>query len=169
MKLYRFALFWILAVLFVDKSNGCNRSNERCFGSSRGYGFYFGTTNLACFNRGKRSPSVSTIRLTHRYLYYRGYYYEWTGLLGKTAGKTEGRTLIGTSPRRSHCNSETDYPAAGYGVLSTECVKGCARYYQAAYYFNGLSNNCHHFANWLADILCTRSTCPYDCVRHQYG
>lgn len=138
-------------------------------GSSRGYGFYFGTTNLACFNRGKRSPSISTIRLTHRYLYYRGYYYEWTGLIGKSAGKTEGRTLIGTSPRRSYCNSETDYPAAGYGVLSTECVKGCARYYQAAYYFHGLYNNCHHFANWLADILCTRSSCPFNCVRYQYG
>ncbi|CAG2215300.1 unnamed protein product [Mytilus edulis] len=162
-------MFWILAVLLVDQSNGCNRSSEECFGSSRGYGFYFGTTNLDCFNRGKRSPSISTIRLTHRYLYYRGFFYEWMGVGGKTTGSTKGITSIGTSARRSHCNSETDNTAAGYGVLSTECIKGCARFFQVAYDFNGLSNNCHHFANWLADILCTRSTCPFNCQIYYSG
>lgn len=38
--LYLLQLFWILAVLFMDKSNGCNRSNERCFGKNLVYKLY---------------------------------------------------------------------------------------------------------------------------------
>ncbi|CAG2201481.1 unnamed protein product [Mytilus edulis] len=123
--------------------------------------FYFGTTNLACFNKGKRSPSISTLRITHRYLEYRNYFYEFVG-------HRAGSVYINRyNSRQHHCNSEIDYPAAGYGVLSKECVNGCAVHFAKTQVYSLFTKNCHHFVNWLANILCTRSTCPEDCEKYK--
>lgn len=43
--------------------------------------YYFGTTNLWCMmknEKGKRdAPWRSTIALTHRFIYYKGYYFDF--------------------------------------------------------------------------------------------
>ena len=44
--------------------------------------YYFGTTDLFCLvsKKGKRSaPSRSTLDLTHRFIYYKGFYFEFFG------------------------------------------------------------------------------------------
>ena len=126
------------------------------------YPFYFGTTNLECMNRlnakGKRSAPYRWVhQITHRYLYYRGKYFEYF---------TNSRGYVNNYPTRgSQCNAETEYFSAGYGVLSLECMKKCARSYTRKYgYFSSLSNNCHHFANKMAEILCDYNSCPSWCL-----
>lgn len=124
-----------------------------CFLGSSEHGFQFGTQDLACVKgKRKRSPSRAEDRIAHRYIKYRGVYYEFM----------PSGTKYGSSPYRPRCRAGTESYAAGYGVLSTECVKGCARYYERRpYHF--YTRNCHHFANWLADILCNKSSCPSFC------
>ena len=40
--------------------------------------YYFGTTNLWCIKKGKReAPSRGTWSLSHRFIYYKGYYFEF--------------------------------------------------------------------------------------------
>ena len=40
--------------------------------------YYFGTTNLWCMKKGKRgAPSRNTWALSHRFIYYKGYYFEF--------------------------------------------------------------------------------------------
>ncbi|XP_052074065.1 uncharacterized protein LOC127711950 [Mytilus californianus] len=144
-------------------------SNPISLGSSQGEGFHFGTTNLACLSRGKRSPSRAVHRLAHRYLKYHGYYYEWRPIRGtENNERWDGQVSIQTEPLRSrYCRHGTESYAAGYGVLCTECVNGCVRYFEKAYYYIILTSNCHHFANWLANILCTRFSCPSECERYR--
>ncbi|XP_063448936.1 uncharacterized protein LOC134728300 [Mytilus trossulus] len=155
MKVFGFALFWILAFVYFEQSIGCGRRNkEDCFGSSAGYGFQFGTQDLACVKgKRKRSPSREELRIAHRYIKYRGVYYEFF----------DGGATYNTSPHRSNCRAGTESYASGYGVLSTECVKRCARHYGNVRPYNVFTRNCHHFANWLADILCRESSCPSYC------
>lgn len=43
--------------------------------------YYFGTTNLACMISGKRkrrAPSRGVLEYTHRFIYYQGYYFEFS-------------------------------------------------------------------------------------------
>ncbi|CAC5361207.1 unnamed protein product [Mytilus coruscus] len=157
MKPFGFALFWILAFVYFEQSSGCGRKREGCFGSSAGYGFQFGTQNLSCVKgKRKRSPSRATGRLAHRYIKYRGVYYEFM----------PWGTEYGSSPYRPNCRAGTESYAAGYGVLSTECVKGCAKYFGQTKRYSFGGRNCHHFANWLANILCKESSCPSYCERY---
>nr|XP_022345252.1 uncharacterized protein LOC111137850 [Crassostrea virginica] len=121
--------------------------------------YYFGTTNLWCIKKGKReAPSRGTWSLSHRFIYYKGYYFEFL---------RNSNAVIGTSARDSHrCSSRREGSPAGYSRLSLECIKGCARNYRCTYgRYRLLGNNCHKFANRLSAVLCTTgTTCPSWCL-----
>ncbi|KAH3800826.1 uncharacterized protein LOC127839325 [Dreissena polymorpha] len=144
-----------------------NTLEERCIQQlQRGVKvpFYFGTSNLACvknLGKGKRRRSVDTVsvtRLTHRYLYYCGSYYEFG------TGYPPYRTLPYGWYR---CNPETDSEPAGYSNAYPDCSKSCADKYVRQKPFSTLNNNCHHFANAMAKYLyrsdkeCCKYRLPY--------
>ncbi|OPL21646.1 hypothetical protein AM593_07058, partial [Mytilus galloprovincialis] len=72
-------IFLVLAVL-VTGSTGWWWSKPKygCSDPSKGYPYYFGTTALFCMTKkGKRAaPSRGTKDLNHRWILYRGYFFE---------------------------------------------------------------------------------------------
>ena len=137
----------------------------RCVGGSNSVR-YGETWPLACTwtnGRKKRSydpPTVWVHKLTHRWLNYQGYYYEF-GPSG---------AWWNTYPAWRHCNQEGEYVTSS--DVDTECLQGYARNYKRRYgNYNVLTNNCHHFVNRLGSVLCTtpRGYCKTWCMDNNYG
>ncbi|KAK3086345.1 hypothetical protein FSP39_017168 [Pinctada imbricata] len=134
------------------------------FSASGAKPYYFGTTSLLCMmtnaKKGKRdsAPSRSTLRPSHRFIYYQGYYFEFG--IGKQDLAVYSRTNAG-SPR---CSPKREGSAAGYSKLSVECLKKCTRSYEDVHgKYRLFKNNCHHFANRMSHILCNSEKCPHWC------
>lgn len=135
-------------------------------GKRDGKPFYFGTTDVACMRmirtRRKRSLNASVSlpnrkfwSLTHRWIYYDGWYFElFYEPHTRRAAKTE------------KCPSRREAKPAGYTRLDIECVRRCADYYNERFtkQYNALTHNCHHYANKLAEIMCLNSSCPDWCT-----
>lgn len=135
-------------------------------GKRDGKPFYFGTTDVACMRmirtRRKRSLNASASlpnrkfwSLTHRWIYYDGWYFElFYEPHTRRAAKTE------------KCPSRREAKPAGYTRLDIECVRRCADYYNERFtkQYNALTHNCHHYANKLAEIMCLNSSCPDWCT-----
>ncbi|XP_052785556.1 uncharacterized protein LOC128221141 [Mya arenaria] len=141
--------------------------SQACSGISCPY--YFGTTPLRCVNKpGKRkkrssSPTRSTIAITHRYLYYRGYYMEFGGT------RSGGYAKVGTYRWGSRCSADTESRPAGWSRVSLDCMRKCADSYKWMYgSFHWYNNNCHDFANRMARVLYdgrySSSYCPWWCT-----
>lgn len=137
---------------------GKNGNNRQCPRRGSASPYYFGTTNLACMINGKRkrrAPSRGVWEYTHRFIYYQGYYFEFSN-----RGIFVHRNRIDSH----RCSGGTESSPAGYSYLDVECIKSCAHSYRHNFgNYNFLSNNCHHFANKLSEVLCTRSSCPSWC------
>lgn len=135
-------------------------------GKHDGKPFYFGTTDVACMRmirtRRKRSlnataslPNRKFWSLTHRWIYYDGWYFElFYEPHTRRAAKTE------------KCPSHREANPAGYTQLDIECVRRCADYYNERFtkQYNALTHNCHHYANKLAELMCINSSCPDWCT-----
>ena len=66
-SLYVFNFVFFFLVLFFFLSGGTSP-------------YYFGTTSLWCITKGKRgAPSRSTWSLTHRFIYYKSFFFEFLG------------------------------------------------------------------------------------------
>ncbi|XP_078311626.1 uncharacterized protein LOC111134274 [Crassostrea virginica] len=162
MHLKLLMLFSVTCALFCETNAWFwwgSRSHDQCPRSGGASPYYFGTTSLWCLSKGKRgAPSRSTWSLTHRFIYYKDFYFEFLG---------NSNAVIGTSARDSHrCSSSREGSPAGYSRLSLDCIKGCARNYRCRYgKYNLLWNNCHHFTNRFSAVLCTTgTTCPSWCL-----
>ncbi|XP_062573568.1 uncharacterized protein LOC134235448 isoform X1 [Saccostrea cucullata] len=142
---------------------GKKGNNNDCTKLDGAYPYYFGTTDLSCviiqsLKRGKRSaPARGTLDLSHRFIEYRGNYYD---LLSNSKVAISKSRLWGDS-----CSGSKEASPAGYSELSSECIEGCAKNYKCKYgSYNLLTNNCHHLANRLSEVLCRRgTTCPAWC------
>ncbi|XP_078312677.1 uncharacterized protein LOC144619171 [Crassostrea virginica] len=110
---------------------------------------------------GKRdAPARGTWDLSHRFIYYQGYYFEFLD---------DSNAYISTHRQAGHrCSGGTESSPAGYSYLSLDCIKGCARNYRCRFgTYSLLGNNCHKFANRLSEVLCTSGhTCPSWCLGH---
>ncbi|XP_078312609.1 uncharacterized protein LOC144619131 [Crassostrea virginica] len=159
------SILWIVAFVFLCEIEalwlvGKNGDDEICPRRSGAYSYYFGTTDLHCM-RGKREmPWRGIWEITHRLLYYRGYYFDFLD---------NSRAYILRSRRAGHrCDGGLEGSPAGYSQVSISCLKGCARNYRCQFGdYNLLSNNCHHFANRLSFVLCRvrKGYCPTWCLR----
>ncbi|KAJ8299733.1 hypothetical protein KUTeg_023793 [Tegillarca granosa] len=121
-----------------------------------GYPYYFGTTNLICMSsKGKRAPDRGLWDISHRWIYYQGFYFE----------RLSDRDVYGTSLTDSDkCSHQMESVPAGYSKLSVDCIQKCTNRYRQKYGgYSLLSNNCHKFANRLSAILCDSVTCPSWC------
>ncbi|XP_061194332.1 uncharacterized protein LOC133202508 [Saccostrea echinata] len=163
-----FIVFILACILFLDVS-----SNDSSFTEEVGKGcpyrdgthpYYFGTTHLRCIyqhSKGKRrkrsAPSRWTYSPTHRFIEYRGYFYDF---------QTSSKVSIAKSRLSGDvCPGAKEKFPAGYSELSSDCIEGCAKNYRCTYGNYSLwSNNCHIFANRLSEVLCRRGTrCPDWC------
>ncbi|KAK3085553.1 hypothetical protein FSP39_005253 [Pinctada imbricata] len=111
--------------------------------------------------KGKRSaPSRYTLQLDHRFIYYDGWYFEFGIFGGKSVGIFNRMALAS-----DRCPSRIERRPAGYSRVSVDCLKRCTNSYRREFgKYNLLSNNCHHFANYLARVLYYYSTgCPSWC------
>jgi len=128
---------------------------------------YGETWPLSCTKKnGRRKrdydpPSVWVHKLTHRWLNYQGYYYEFgpNGAWWRTG-----------SAEWSHCNQEPEWVTRS--DVDTKCLQGCARNYRRYHgEYRVLTNNCHHFVNVLGNVLCTtrKGYCPAWCMSRSYG
>ncbi|XP_078312493.1 uncharacterized protein LOC111132763 [Crassostrea virginica] len=161
MHLKLLILFSVICALFCETDAWFwrrRRGGSQCPSTGGASPYYFGTTSLWCLSKGKRgAPSRSTWALKHRFIYYKGYYFElWSN----------SYAYIGTSAQgSSKCSIKREGSPAGYSRLSLDCIKGCARNYRCAYgRYRLLGNNCHKFANRLSAVLCTTgTTCPSWC------
>ncbi|XP_061194447.1 uncharacterized protein LOC133202616 [Saccostrea echinata] len=94
--------------------------NDGCSKRDGAYPYYFGTTDLVCViiesrKRGKRSaPSRGTSDLSHRFIEYRGNYYDFLSNSKVAISKTR---LWGNS-----CSGKKEASPAGYSELSPECI-----------------------------------------------
>ncbi|XP_061194201.1 uncharacterized protein LOC133202400 [Saccostrea echinata] len=161
-------IFTLIFASFLDVDGwwvwGKEGNNNGCSKRDGAYPYYFGTTDLLCvimesLKRGKRSaPSRGTLDLSHRFIEYRGNYYDFLSNSKVSISKTR---LWGDS-----CSGKKEASPAGYSELSPECIKGCARNYKCKYgSYNLLTNSCHHLANRLSKVLCRRgTTCPDWCT-----
>lgn len=121
--------------------------------------YYFGTTDLTCMMRSDRRkreiPQRSKLLWAHRFIYYKGYYFEFGS----------NTAHIGTNRSYNHCSGSVESKPAGYSTLSLDCIKSCTSNYRC--YFGDyhlLNNNCHSFANRLSKELCLRTRCPRWCT-----
>lgn len=130
-----------------------------CLGRSRGSPYYFSDTAKHCAVRKRRdAPDWSEIRIIHRWIYYRGWYFEFIG----------GTPRYRTSPYYSKhsCRNSPDMEdrPAGYGVVDVGCVKACTDRYVAVFgAYQLLTNTCHSLANKLSEVICDYSSCPAWC------
>ena len=109
--------------------------------------------------KGKReaSPSRPTLQLKHRWILYDGYYFE------RMTNKDV--YTYGHSVAMHKCYTKREGRPAGYSSIGVQCMKRCTDKYKRKFgRYRLIRNNCHHFANRMADILCTRSTCPSWCA-----
>jgi hypothetical protein len=125
--------------------------------------YWFGKTDLKCLMRsgrkkGKRgAPHKYTLACKHRWIKYCGHYFEFLGR-GKLIYSSSSTDGAGS------CSQSQESQAAGYSVLSVDCIKRCTRSYEEEFGdYNFLLNNFHHFANRLSDILCRKSSYPNWC------
>ena len=163
--------------------------------SSNDSPYYFGTSDLACVstkgllrlikkrsiesipeenhNRTKREiPKRNTLSPTHRWIYYKGTYFEW----GTTEGTNKG--LFGLlndaksySIRPSlpfkgeECGWMMETVPSGYSSVSLECIMACTTNYRTLTGdYSLINNNCHHFANTISMVLCF-NICPDWCTQ----
>ncbi|XP_062573537.1 uncharacterized protein LOC134235426 [Saccostrea cucullata] len=135
---------------------------DECPDRDGAHQYYFGTTNLFCLLQhrlGRRSvPSRRTFIPTHRFIEYRGYYYDFQMNSKVSIAKSR---LSG-----DECSGAKEESPAGHSELSTDCIEGCAKNYRCHFgNYSLLLNNCHHFANRLSKVLCRRgTTCPEWCT-----
>ena len=128
------------------------------------YPYWFGKTNLSCLislgkkQREKReAPHRFEHALSHRWIKYRGYYFEFLG---------PGVVHVNSSSplEAGSCSQHQESRIAGYGELDIDCITNCAEKYEKEFgTYTFLSNNCHRFANRISDILCQESSCPSWC------
>ncbi|XP_011421702.1 uncharacterized protein [Magallana gigas] len=132
-------------------------SSSQCPSRGGASPYYFGTTNLFCMAGKRGAPARGTWALSHRFIYYKGYYFEF--LSSSKASISTQRQAAG------RCSGGRESSPAGYSELSLECIKGCAKNYRCHFgTYSLLGNNCHKFANRLSEVLCTRGTsCPSWC------
>nr|XP_022335681.1 uncharacterized protein LOC111132197 [Crassostrea virginica] len=155
---------WIVALLFlieIEAVRWSTRGNENCPRRNGTDPYYFGTTNLLCMLREKReAPRRAQWEITHRFLYYQGYYFDFL---------ENSKVEIGRSRLDGHrCDGGLEASPAGYSNVSIECLKGCARNYRCHFGDHSLLfNNCHYFANRLSSVLCTskEGLCPTWCLK----
>lgn len=107
--------------------------------------------------KGKRdAPSRGTKVLSHRWIQYKGYYFERIN--------SGDIYTYGSSTESDKCSTQRESKPAGYSSLSVDCIKRCTNKYQRKYGSYGWwGNNCHHYANRISEILCTKTTCPSWC------
>lgn len=155
------ALIIVTALIVVScpSSNGIwfwtSQKTSDCTGRD-GHPYYFGTTNLICMSsKGKRAPDRGLWDISHRWIYYQGFYFE----------RLSDRDVYGTSLTDSDkCSHQMESVPAGYSKLSVDCIQKCTNRYRQKYGgYSLLSNNCHKFANRLSAILCDSVTCPSWC------
>ncbi|VDI52838.1 Hypothetical predicted protein [Mytilus galloprovincialis] len=137
------------------------------------------------------SPTRSTLRPVHRWIFYEGYFIEFgagSGNIGNfqdVGNKTLYSALNGNSGETnskfdenslSNANMQTVYPKngdlcsakmeseiAGYSSVPLGCLYKCARSFVTKFgKYHLIKNNCHRFANKLSNILCT-GICPEWC------
>lgn len=108
--------------------------------------------------RSLDSPSFPNRKfwsLNHRWIYYNGWYFElFYRPHTRRAAKAES------------CAIRREPHPAGYTMLDANCVRRCAIYYNERFVkrYNALTQNCHHYANKLAEVMCTYSSCPDWCL-----
>lgn len=107
--------------------------------------------------KGKRdAPSRGTKVLSHRWIQYKEYYFERIN--------SGDIYTYGSSTESDKCSTQRESKPAGYSSLSVDCIKRCTNKYQRKYGSYGWwGNNCHHYANRISEILCTKTTCPSWC------
>lgn len=128
------------------------------------YPYWFGKTNLACairFGKGRRKRGAVPHRyehsLTHRWIEYRGHYFEFLGP-GHLRASSSAPYAAGS------CSQRREGRVAGYGVLSVDCLERCTRSYEDRFGgYSWIPNNCHRFANRISKLLCQESSCPSWC------
>lgn len=158
----------VVALVLLSKSDawwliGKNGNNDLCRWTSGTSSYYFGTTDLpggsssSGKGRKKRSyPSRGIWEMTHRFIYYKGFYFEF---FDDSTARISNRHVCPS------CPGSFENSPAGYSEVSVSCIKGCARNYRCTFgTYNFLDNNCHHFANELSKVLCTRISCPAWCL-----
>lgn len=132
----------------------------------RGRPFYFGYTDVECMRtirkRHKRSlvsyplPERKFWSLNHRWVYYEGWYFElfYTPHTRRPA-------------KSKFCRTRREPSPAGYSTINVDCLRKCAVYYNKRFVqrYNSFTHNCHHYANKIAEVLCTYSgtMCPDWC------
>lgn len=116
--------------------------------------------------RRRRSiPSVYTMMLTHRWLKYRGVYFEF----GTNALDPEAKNRISIQPflpnEGENCSYDKNPDVAGYSRLSVSCIASCTRRYPKVFgEYSLLTNNCHVFVNKMVEVLCNFEKCPDWCA-----
>ncbi|XP_062621929.1 uncharacterized protein LOC134283493 [Saccostrea cucullata] len=154
--------------------------------------YYFGTSDLACVttkgrlhliskrsiqidserNRTKRAaPERHVLAPTHRWIYYKGYFFEWgtdagtkNRLFGLLNDANSYSIKSGFPYKADKCNWMMEFLPAGYSSVPAECIMGCAVNYRTMTGdYSLLNNNCHHFANTISNILCS-NICPDWCT-----
>lgn len=135
-----------------------------CGNKKRGRPFYFGTTDVECMRsirrRQKRAlvsyplPERKYWSLNHRWVYYEGWYFE---LFYRPHTRRPAKSKF--------CRSSREAIPAGYSMLDIDCIRKCAVYYNKRFIarYNTFTHNCHHYANKIAEVLCTYSMCPDWC------
>ncbi|XP_062573574.1 uncharacterized protein LOC134235455 [Saccostrea cucullata] len=158
-------VFILACALFLNVSgfyyNTLFGSDEECPKRDGAHQYYFGYTNLGClvhhFHIGKRSAPSRWTYPTHRFIEYKGYFYDFQMNSKVSIAKSR---LSG-----DECSGAKEASPAGYSELSTDCIEGCAKNYACKFgNYSALFNNCHHFANHLSEVLCRKgTTCPDWC------
>ncbi|XP_011419126.3 uncharacterized protein [Magallana gigas] len=167
MQCFAFLALVVVALVLVGQTDawwlvGRNGNNNQCPSRETATPYYFGTTDLSCMHRnirGKRSaPSRGTLEWVHRFIYYKGYYFEF---FDNSKAYISTQTLFANV-----CPGGPESSPAGYSELDIDCIKGCARNYRCHFgSYSLLGNNCHHFTNEISQVLCTSGqSCPAWCL-----
>ncbi|CAG2209393.1 unnamed protein product [Mytilus edulis] len=157
MKITLTIIVLVLAVLITNCDGWWNGKlrGYKCNEPSGGEPYYFGTTDLSCMGK-RKAPSRSTRSHKHRWILYKGYYFE---RLNKSDVYNRG-----FSTNSDKCSTRRESRPAGYSSLSVDCIMKCTNSYERKYgSYRRRVNDGRHFANRLSDILCTRKTCPSWC------
>ncbi|XP_062605750.1 uncharacterized protein LOC134267558 [Saccostrea cucullata] len=168
MHFYTIVFFLCMCLLSVHCNGwwmwGKKGSSSSCPRREAAQPYYFGNTQIDCLlsflirHRGKRSaPWRGRWDLVHRFIYYRGKYFEFFD---------DSSVNIGNGRVGGHrCGGGIEGSPAGYSELSLECIERCTNRYTASFGgYNLLLNNCNSFVNRLSEVLCRRGTqCPSWC------
>lgn len=92
--------------------------------------------------------------LNHRWIYFEGWYFE---LFYKPHTRRPAKSKF--------CRSSREAAPAGYSTMDIDCIRKCAIYYNKRFIarYGTFTHNCHHYANKIAEVLCTYSICPDWC------